>query len=257
MKLCALNISYAVFKRTWLKTLRRPVALTFSLAQPLMWMLFFGFLFQRYALDDLPAGVRYLDFLVPGICAMTVLFGASQSGIELIRDIQSQFLGRVLATPASKVMIIAGKIVADVSRLLIQAGLVLLLGVVLGAKLQFSLLPLLQMLASLLLFAIAFCSLSCWIALRARSQENMATFVHMVNMPMLFTSTALVPSKQMPEWLAAIAQYNPLSLVVNNSRSALLFSEMLVIQTSLLPLLLMASVMFLLVAMTLRSTRLN
>ena len=251
------QIALAVFRRTWIKTLRRPVALTFSLVQPLMWMLFFGFLFQRYSLDDLPVGVRYLDFLVPGICAMTVLFGASQSGIEFIRDMQSQFLGRILSTPASKPMIMAGKIAADVSRLLIQAGLVLLLGLALGAKLQLMIEPLVYMLVSLLLFGIAFSSLSCWIALKARSQENMATFVHLVNMPMLFTSTALVPSKQMPEWLATIAQFNPLSLVVNISRNVLLFSETPLLIASLLPLVIMAMTLFLLTAFTLRATQHN
>ena len=250
-------ISYAVFKRTWLKTLRRPVALTFSLVQPLMWMLFFGFLFQRYALDDLPIGIQYLDFLVPGVCAMTVLFGASQSGIELIRDMQNQFLNRILSTPASKPMVMAGKISADVSRLIIQAALVLLLGLALGAKLNTAIWPLAYMIASLLLFGVAFCSLSCWIALKARSQENMATFVHLINMPMLFTSTALVPSKQMPDWLATIAQYNPLSLVVNISRDAMLFAESPLFKTSLLPLVLIATLIFLLAALTLRSTKLD
>lgn len=188
---------------------------------------------------------------------MTVLFGASQSGIELIRDMQTRFLHRVLATPAAKLMIITGKIAADVSRLVIQSCLVLFLGWILGAKLQFSIGSLLVMLSSLILFGIAFCSLSCWIALRARSQENMATFVHLVNMPLLFTSTALVPGKQMPDWLAAIAQFNPLSLVVNNSRAALLFAETLSVQTSLLPLLLMAVLLFSLTAATLHFTRLH
>ncbi len=220
-----LTVFRASFCRTWIKTMRRPVALTFSLVQPLMWMLFFGFLFHRYSLNDLPSDLKYLDFLVPGVCAMTVLFGASQSGIELIRDIQSRFLGRVIATPAAKSMLLGGKIIADVSRLLIQAFLVLALGLALGAKLKFSMVSLTQMTASLALFGIAFCSLSCWIALKAKSQENMATFVHLVNMPMLFTSTALVPNKQMPEWLANIARYNPLSLVVNNARSSLLLEQ--------------------------------
>ena len=253
MKFSTFAIASAVFKRTWIKTLRRPVALTFSLVQPLMWMLFFGFLFHRYALDDLPAGTRYIDFLVPGICAMTVLFGASQSGIELIRDMQTRFLDRVLATPASKTMIMGGKITADTSRLIIQACLVLLLGLSLGANLQLSVWPLLHMMISLILFGIAFCSLSCWIALKARSQENMATFVHLVNMPMLFTSTALVPSKQMPEWLATVARFNPLSLVVNNSRTALLLSDTPSLKLSVLPLLIIAILLFILAACTLRS----
>lgn len=257
MKSYYFSISFAVFKRTWLKTLRRSVALTFSLLQPLMWMLFFGFLFQRYALDDLPSGIVYLDFLVPGICAMTVLFGASQSGIELIRDMQTRFLHRVLSTPASKTMIMGGKITADTSRLIIQAFLVLILGLTLGANLQLSVPALLHMSISLILFAIAFCSLSCWIALKAQSQENMATFVHLVNMPMLFTSTALVPSKQMPDWLATIANFNPLSLVVNNAREALLFANTPPLLSSIVPLFIMATCLFLLVAYTLHSIKLT
>ncbi|MCK5829797.1 MAG: ABC transporter permease [Methylococcales bacterium] len=257
MNFSSLAIAKVVFKRTWLKTLRRPVALTFSLMQPLMWMLFFGFLFHRYSLDEMPAGISYLDFLVPGICAMTVLFGASQSGIELIRDMQTQFLNRVLSTPASKTMLMVGKVGADTSRLIIQSCLVLFLALALGAKLQLSILPLCHMMNSLILFSIAFCSLSCFIALKAQSQENMATFVHLVNMPMLFTSTALVPSKQMPDWLARIAQFNPLSLVVNNSREALLFNNTPEIQSSILPLFIMATLLFLLTSYTLRSIQLN
>ena len=53
----------------------------------------------------------------------------------------------------------------------------------------------------------------------------MATFVHLVNMPLLFTSSALVPARQMPDWLAAISRVNPLTLTVDVSRDALLFGE--------------------------------
>jgi ABC-2 type transport system permease protein len=245
MTFAAFAVFRAVFKRTWLKTLRRPVLLTFSLVQPLLWMLFFGFLFERYTLDEMPVDLQYLDFLVPGVCCMTVLFGASQAGIELIRDMQSRFLARTLATPASKTMIMAGKVLADSSRLLVQALLVLLLGLALGAQVHLSLASLALMMTSLLLFGFAFCSLSCWIALKARSQENMASFVHLVNMPMLFTSTALVPSKQMPAWLANLARFNPLSLVVDNNRAVLLPGANAEWQVQLLPLAIMAVLLFL------------
>jgi len=245
MTFATFGVFLAVFKRTWLKTLRRPVLLTFSLVQPLLWMLFFGFLFQRYTLDEMPVELRYLDFLVPGVCCMTVLFGASQAGIELIRDMQSRFLARTLATPAPKSLIMAGKVLADSSRLIVQALLVLLLGLGLGAHLQLNLASLATMMVSLSLFGIAFCSLSCWIALSARSQENMASFVHLVNMPMLFTSTVLVPSKQMPPWLANVAHFNPLSLVVDNSRAVLLAGENTDWQVQLLPLAIMAALLFL------------
>lgn len=208
----------AVALRTLRKTWRRPVLLSFSLAQPLVWMLFFGFLFERF---KVPGQERYIDFLAPGVCGMTVLFGASQSGIGWIRDFQTGFLSRLAAAAKSAHPLLGGKIAADVARLLVQALLVLALAMLLGFRPQLSwaLLPALLLLC---LFAAAMSCLSSAFALRARTQEAMAAYVHLCNMPLLFTSTALVPSRQMPEWLAAIASWNPLSLAVNAWRAALL-----------------------------------
>ena len=74
-------------------------------------------------------------------------------------------------------------------------------------------------------FAAAFSCLSCAVALRARAQESMATFVHLVNMPLLFTSTALVPHREMPGWLATVAGVNPFTLAVEAWRGALLLGQ--------------------------------
>lgn len=221
----AAEVIAAVARRTWTVTWRRPVVLTFSLGQPLVWMLFFGFLFHRFPLADLPAGVSYLDFLAPGVSAMTVLFGASQAGIGWIRDLQTGFLPRLLNTPASPGAILAGKLLADVGRLLLQSAAVLVLAILLGAHATFAPAALAVGVFCLGLFAAAFSSLSCAVALRARAQESMAAFVHLVNMPLLFTSTALVPHREMPGWLAAVSRVNPLSLTVDAWRGALLLGE--------------------------------
>lgn len=217
MSLSPLHGAGQVLLRTLRKSWRRPVLLSFSLAQPLVWMLFFGFLFERFAV----AGQgRYADFLAPGVCGMTVLFGASQSGIGWIRDLQTGFLVRLAAAARGPHPLLAGKIAADSLRLLVQAGLVLALAGLLGFRPQLSwaLLP-----AALLLgvFGAALSCLSSAFALRARSQEAMAVYVHLFNMPLLFTSSALVPSRQMPGWLAEIAVINPLTLAVDAWRGAL------------------------------------
>jgi len=221
----ALDVVAAVARRTWTVTWRRPVVLTFSLGQPLVWMLFFGFLFHRFPLVDLPAGFTYVDFLAPGVSAMTVLFGASQAGIGWIRDLQTGFLPRMLNTPASAGAILAGKVLADAVRLLLQAAAVLALALLVGARVRFAPAALVSGFLCLALFAAAFSCLSCAVALRARAQESMATFVHLVNMPLLFTSTALVPHREMPGWLAAVARVNPLTLTVEAWRGALLFGR--------------------------------
>ncbi|HWM89706.1 MAG TPA: ABC transporter permease [Thermoanaerobaculia bacterium] len=235
-----LDVVRAVGWRTWTITWRRPVLLTFSLGQPLVWMLFFGFLFHKFPLE----GIGYLDFLAPGVSVMTVLFGASQSGIGWIRDLGTGFLPRMLSTPASPAAILGGKVLADVTRLLLQAAAVLLLALLLGARLRPDPAALGVALVCLLLFAAAFSCLSAAVALQVRAQEAMATFVHLVNMPLLFTSTALVPRAQMPGWLAAVSRFNPLTLAVDAWRGALLFGEMPAAR-SLLLLAVFAAVLFL------------
>ena len=234
------DVIRAVAWRTWTITWRRPVLLTFSLGQPLVWMLFFGFLFERFPL----AGARYLDFLAPGVSVMTVLFGASQSGIGWIRDLGTGFLPRMLSTPASPSAILAGKVLADVARLLLQAAAVLLLAILLGARLHPDPAALIVALLCLVLFATSFTCLSAAFALQVRAQEAMATFVHLVNMPLLFTSTALVPRGQMPGWLAAVSRFNPLTLTVDAWRGALLSGTMPTMRSVLL-LAALAAVLFL------------
>lgn len=232
-----------VMLRVWKTSLRRPVHLTFSLVQPLMWMVFFGFLMRRFPLDSLPASVDYVSFLLPGICAMTVLFGASQAGIGLIRDMQTGFHQRMLASPAPRWVLHTGKVAADALRLVAQALVVLIVGLAVGAGVGFSPGPVFAAVAALFFFAVAFGSLSCLIALKARKQETMAAFVHVVNMPVFFTSTALVPGKQMSGALAAVAAWNPLTPVVEALRGALLFQTMPSFTQHILPPLLLALVL--------------
>ncbi len=226
MSMPAYHIVRETALRTWRKTLRRPVPLTFSFVQPLFWMLIFGFLFHRFSLGQAYVGLSYLDFILPGICTMTVLLGASQAGISLVRDIQMGFLQRMIRASAHPSWVLAGKVLAEVVRLLAQACIVALLGIALGAHLHIAPAALPVAVIGLALFAFAYASLSCWIALKTRAQESMAAFVHVVNMPLLFTSTALVPSRQMPEWLAAISRWNPVTLVANGLREALILDRM-------------------------------
>jgi len=217
------GVVLAVALRTWRKTFRRPVVLTFSFVQPLMWMLFFGFLFQRYPLELYSVGVTYVSFLAPGVAAMTVLFGASQAGISFVRDHQTGFLARMLGTPAGAGSQLTGKLGADVVRLLLQAAAVLALGMVVGARFTPAGGAVVTAFAGLGLFALAFAAVSCAVALLARAPEPMSTFVHVINMPLLFTSSALVPARQMPEWLQGVVAWNPLTLAVDALRGALLF----------------------------------
>lgn len=216
---------YAVFLRTWTSAFRRPVHFTFSLVQPLMWLLLFGFMFRKTMGGISGTDADYLRFLFPGICVMTLLFGASQSGISLIRDMQSGYLYRIFRSPVPPIAFLGGKLLADNLRFLLQALLIFLIGWgVSQGDINLAALPL--CLALWLLFGLSYASLSNMIAMKARTQELMATFVHVFNMPLLFTSTIFIPHKAMPEWLEAIARWNPLSFTANATRNALLGTDL-------------------------------
>lgn len=230
-----MSVFRQVYVRTFRQSLRRPVHLSFSLLQPLMWLVFFTAVMERAARLPLAEGADYRGFLLPGIAAMTTLFGASQAGIGLIRDLQTGLLQRMLATPASRGALQAGRAAADATRLVLQAVVVLAVGAAVGIPLTFSLLPWLIAFATLFVFAVAFGSLSAWIALRSGRQETMASFIHVVNMPIFFTSTALAPRGAMPDWMATIAALNPLSPVVDAMRAAALSGSMPSVAATLLP----------------------
>lgn len=239
------DIVMQVALRTWRKIIRRPLPLTFSFVQPLFWMLIFGFLFHRFSLGTMFEGRSYLDFLLPGICAMTVLFGASQAGVDLVRDMQTGFIQRMVRSTRSPVWILVGKLGAEVIRLLAQGAVVVLIGFVLGADLSIDPAGLAVGVAGLALFGWAYGSLSCWIALKTGAPESMGAFVHVVNMPLLFTSTALAPRTQMPEWLSGIAAWNPLTLVADALRESMIFGRVPDIAPLVLPVAGLAILLFL------------
>ncbi len=238
--------------RNWLKTIRRPVPLTFSFIQPLFWMLVFGFLFHRFELGGEYAGLSYLEFLLPGVCCMTVLFGASQSGVAVVRDLQTGFVQRLLRSTDRPILVLTGILTAEVLRLICQAIIVGSVGILLGAELRISVTGLVAALTGLAIFAAGYGSLSIWIALRTRAPESMAAFVHLVNMPLLFTSTALVPTRRMPDWLEAIARWNPLTLVADGLRQSMLFAGTPAVTDTILPITLFALIAFALVWIAMR-----
>lgn len=195
--------------RMWKKLYYRPIHLVFSFVQPLFWLTIFGFLFEKKIFTE---GGDYLSYLLPGICAMTVLQSSSQSGILYIKDFQTDFFGRYNFTPLSKTLSLFFKIFADYTRIIVQVFLLIGIGFLIGVSdLELTVSGILKLIFSTFLFTFFYASIACFIALKTKTSELMATFVNLFNLPVLFTSTALIPNKGLPVWLENIAKYNPLS----------------------------------------------
>lgn len=207
-------------RRSLVNAVRRPVVLTFSFVQPALWMVLFGPMMSRAVATAHSDG--YITFVAPGIVGLTLLFGASQIGVSLVKDAQSGMLARMVGSNTGTSALLFGKLLGDTLRLLAQGSVVLLIGMLAGAKFTFtpSHLPLMLLCALGLVVTVG--SVSTSIACATRQPEMMGTFVHLANIPLLFTSSALVDIRAMPQPLGVVAELNPVSIFAEAARAGLL-----------------------------------
>ncbi len=263
-----INETWSLYRRAITKLARRPVILYFSLVQPMVWLLLFGQIFERIArapgFAEAFGGQSYLAFFAPAVILQTILFGAGQSGLGLISDLDSGFLSKLLTTPINRLAILLGKILGDMTRMLMQAVIILLATFLAGLRfgdggLQMTItyaygLPgILAALGIALLFGLMLAGLNVTVALTTRSNEATFLISNFLTLPLLFTSSAQLPLEFLPGWLQAIAKVNPLTYTIDALRLLLYGPSSIpagsnagsVIGSALLILLALASIMLL------------
>lgn len=217
-----------LYTRSLKKMIRRPVALYFSLIQPMVWLLLFGQVFNR--ITTLPGaaaafgGRSYFQFFMPAVIVQTILFGAGQSGIGIIADVQSGFLDKLLTTPINRMAILLGRILSDLTRMISQGVLIVAITWVVGQAqsqpvvYEYGVLGILGALSVALIFGVALAGLSVTIALRTRSTESTFLISNFLTLPLLFTSSAQLPLQLLPAWLQHVARFNPVTYTINAMR---------------------------------------
>lgn len=161
-------------------------------------------------------GIDYATFMVSGMAAMSVFMGSFIAGVSVIWDKQFGFLKESLVAPASRSIVILGRIVGD-SIINTFNGLVIMC---MGFAVTSSLRPLgvLAALPYLFTTSIAFTSLGVVLSLRIASIEGFNMIVNTITMPMMFLSGIFYPITTMPEWMKVAALVNPLSYTVHATR---------------------------------------
>jgi ABC-2 type transport system permease protein len=189
--------------------------------QPALWLLLFGEVFSN--LRAIPTGgVRYLDFITPGILAQSVLFVAIFYGIAVIWERDMGILQKFLASPAPRTALVLGKALPAGVRALVQAVIVYALALVLGVQLNGNPLALIGVLAAILLGAALFATFSLIIACLVKTRERFMGIGQVLTMPLFFASNAIYPIAIMPGWLQVISHINPLSYAVDALRALML-----------------------------------
>jgi ABC-2 type transport system permease protein len=189
--------------------------------QPALWLLLFGEVFS--SLRAIPTGgVRYLDFMTPGILAQSVLFVAIFYGIAVIWERDMGILQKFLASPVPRSALVLGKALSAGVRALVQAAIVYALALALGVQLNGNPLALLGVLATVLLGAALFATFSLIIACLVKTRERFMGIGQELTMPLFIASNAIYPIAMMPAWLQWVAHGNPLPYEVDALRALML-----------------------------------
>ena len=202
-------------------TMRMPMWTFFTLIQPLIWLVIFGQLFKNMYQASVPSGGHYMDFLVPGILIMTVLFGSAWSGVSLLRDITAGTVDRMLVSPVSRIAIVLSRVLHSAAQVVIQTLIILVIAWGMGTTVTANPLYVLMVLLIVLLLGIGFASISNGLAILLQREEPLVAIGNLMTLPLMLFSSALMPVTLMPEWIRLVARVNPIDYAVEGVRAML------------------------------------
>lgn len=206
-------------KRHLVQIPRIPDELIFSTIQPIIFVLLFRYVFGGAIAVS---GTTYVNYLMAGIFAQTVIFGATSTGIGLANDLQKGLVDRFRSLPMSKSAVLTGRTISDLVRNTFVVVIMWSVGLLVGFRPQGDVLSWFVAAGLLLLTSFAFSWISATIGLLVHSVEAAQSAGFIWLFPLTFASSAFVPTQSMPDWLRAFAEHQPVSLIVNAVRGLLL-----------------------------------
>lgn len=212
----------AVTRRNLIAYRRVPELLVFSTIQPVIFVLLFRYVFGGAIVVP---GVDYVDYLMPGIFAQTVVFGAMGTAVGLATDLQSGLIERFRSLPMARSAVLAGRTSADLVRNVLVLTLMCVVGLLVGWSGGPSAGAFLAAMGLMLLFGYTCSWIFAVVGLMVRDPETAQAASFPVMAPIVFASSAFVPVASMPDWLQGFATYQPLSVVTTASRALLLGGE--------------------------------
>jgi ABC-2 type transport system permease protein len=207
----------AILMLSWLEARRQLRQVAGLLSQPLMFLFALGFglhpVFARAGEGS------YIQFLAPGVIAMTVLLSGALSGIGFLRDRQFGFMQELLISPLPRSHIILGRALGGAAIATVQGLIVFAICLAAGFRPASWLSPLVAFLV-LVLIAIAACGFGALVGCRARSMQSFPIIVNGLVMPLCFLSGAFFPLKDAPAPLLLVASSSPVSYAIDGLRGA-------------------------------------
>lgn len=214
----ALSSSLTFGWRSMLRIKHLPEQLFDVTVFPVVLLIMFTYLFGGAIAGS---STDYLQFLLPGLLAMTVAMLTMYTGVELNRDIEKGVFDRFRTLPIWLPSPLVGALLTDTVRSTIAITTMLVLGLILGFHLDGGLVGALTALVLLLIFSFSLSWIWTTLALIMRSEKSLITVSTMVIVPLTFISNVLVEPETLPIWLHGFVEVNPISILVSALRGAL------------------------------------
>ena len=209
----------AIAKRNLIGLMRTPTTVVFSTIQPVIFVLMFRYVFGGAI--HIP-GVRYVDFLMPGIFVQTVCFGAQNTGVGLATDLQTGLIERFRSLPMARSAVLGGRAIADVVRNAFVIVLMVIVGYLVGFRVHTGVAAFLGAVGLLLLFGLAMSWVMAFIGLLTGNAEAAQAASFPILAILVFASGAFVSPRTMPGPLRAYASHQPVTATISAVRALVL-----------------------------------
>lgn len=255
---------WALTNRDLKKWYQNPIVFIIGIVQPILWLALLGkamnisSIFSASSFPALPAQIAstlttqqiqgltsyfaslqtqimtstfntadYFSFMAMGMVAFVTVFTTAFVGISVVFDRRLGFMNKVLSTPVSRSVIILSKVISASVRSVFQAAIVTIIAYLLGLQLgtNFTAFSIVGIFAIVFLIGIGLSSLFTAITLRTTRMETPQAIFNLVTLPLMFASSAYFPIENMPGWLQAIANVNPISYTIDAVRRLMIFSN--------------------------------
>ena len=214
----AVGDALAIAHRNLIGLFRVPTTLVFSTIQPVIFVLMFRYVFGGAIQTP---GYRYVDYLMAGIFVQTVTFGSINTGVGLAMDMSKGLIERFRSLPMARSAVLAGRTIADSVRNLLVIFLMVVVGFLVGFRVQGTVAQFLGAMLLLLLFGFAMSWVMALIGLSTGNAEAAQAAAFPFMAVLVFASNSFVPTSTMPGPLRAYADHQPVSDTVDAVRALL------------------------------------
>jgi ABC transporter DrrB family efflux protein len=198
------------------KVLRRPMYVVYLFVQPVIFVLLFRYVFGG-AINT--GRVSYVNFLMPGIIVMTAVLGALTTGLGLTEDLKAGVVDRFRSLPIARSAVLFGRTAADLATNVVTVIVMLLIGFAVGFRPTQPPYQVALAVVLVLAFAYVFPWISAFIGLSLRDPETVQSVGLIWVFPLVFASSAFVPTSSMPGIVHTFADINPVTLTVDAARA--------------------------------------